>query len=183
MQGAIALDIETTGVNKATDTVTCVALVGKEFKLSWHMGPGYEHEVCRDQLKLHLDACREIYTYNGALFDIPFLQKYYEFNDEEVGSWMRKLMDPFYSAKSLLGWDCCPKLSVVLKLNGISPKISNGGEAIVMAREGRWEELREYCENDTSVTYDLLNRDLIVWVNDLSFIPRSIQPWKVSARQ
>ena len=178
MQGPLALDIETSGVNMQLDTITCVALVGENFKLSWHMGPGYDHEKCKQQLKLHLDACSKILTHKGALFDIPFVQKYYSFKDAEVGVWMLKLVDPFYSAKSLLGWGCCPKLSVILHLNGISPKTSSGCESVVMAREGRWEELRSYCENDTSVTYDLLNRYIIAWVNGLSYIPHARCPWK-----
>jgi len=179
MQGPIALDIETTGVNMNVDTITCVAIVGNDFHVSWHMGPGYDHEERKAQLRLHLNSCEKILTYNGTLFDIPFLQKFYDLEDKEVGTWMLKMVDPFYCAKSLLGWECCPKLAVVLKLNGIAPKTSSGCEAIVMAREGRWEELQSYCVNDTSITYDLLNRDLIAWVNGLSYMPHAERPWVV----
>lgn len=176
---AIALDIETTGVNMNVDTITCVAIVGEEFKDSWHMGPGYNHEQSRDKLKFYLDSCEKILVYNGALFDIPFLQKFYNFENCDVGNWMLKLVDPFYSARALLGRECCPKLSVILNLNGIAPKTSSGCEAIVMAREGRWEELRSYCENDTNVTYDLLNRNVMMWVSGLSYCPHSEHPWKL----
>lgn len=176
----LALDIETTGVNIDHDTITCVALVGEDFELSWHMGPGYDHETRREELKSHLDTCDRILTYNGALFDIPFLQRYYGFKNAEVGTWMLKMVDPFFSARSLLGREVCPKLSQILLLNHIQPKTACGSDAVIMAREGRWEELKDYCVNDTKITFDLLNRDSINWVSGLTYTPHKKLQWHVA---
>lgn len=177
---AIALDIETTGVNINEDTITCIALVSKEWQTCWHMGPGYDHEGKRKTLQDCLNNAETIIVYNGALFDIPFIQKFYNFTDKQVGQWMMKLMDPFFSARVLLGRGACPKLSQVLSLNGINPKTSSGLEAVNMAKEGRWEELADYCLNDTKVTHDLqYNRTVLRWVCGVAFEPHSVCQWKL----
>ena len=175
---AIALDIETTGVKLNEDTITCVALVSRDWSACWHMGPGYDHEEKKVFLKKSLDEAEEIIVYNGALFDIPFLQQFYEYADSEVGPWMLKLIDPFYSARAILGRGACPKLSQILSLNGIAPKTSSGLEAVIMAKEGRWEELADYCLNDTKVTYNLITDcNGIRWVGGIAYQPHSISQW------
>jgi len=177
---AVALDIETTGVKMNEDTITCVALVGEGWNACWHMGPGYNHMEKRELLRDCLNNAQSIIVYNGALFDIPFLQRFYNFEDGEVGPWMMKLIDPFYSARALLGRGACPKLSQILSLNGINPKTSSGLEAVNMAKEGRWEELADYCLNDTMVTYDLIhNRKEVNWVGCVAYEPHSVSQWKL----
>ena len=177
---AVALDIETTGVKMDIDTITCVALVSKNWHDCWHMGPGYNHSEKKELLKKYLNEAEKIIVYNGALFDIPFLQRFYAYENCEVGPWMMKLVDPFYSARVLLGRDACPKLSQILFLNGISPKTSSGLEAVNMAREGRWDELANYCLNDTKVTHDLVfNRNILSWVGGVAYQPHSTSQWRL----
>lgn len=168
---SVALDIETTGL-RATDLITCIAVAGEGWAMTWDMGPSYNHQQTAEQLGTILDESTSIYAYNGAKFDIPFIQRHFQFPDSRVGAWMLKLVDPLYAAQVLLGFEACPKLSAVLALNGVAAKTSSGTEAIAMARNGQWDRLRDYCANDTSVTYQLLERDELKWVHGLAFSKR-----------
>lgn len=175
----VALDIETTGLSLA-DTLTCIAIAGRDHCWTWCTGPGYNHEETKEAVEYQLNTAARILTYNGAAFDIPFLQKHFAWSDETVGSYMAKLIDPLYAARALLGYEACPKLSEVLLLNGIQPKTASGAEAIVMAREGRWEELADYCANDTRITYELLARAEVYWTQNLVFRNSSVAIWSSS---
>lgn len=67
----IFLDIETTGLSIYYDKVT---LVG------WTMGTQYQAYVAGDDdssLRRALSEARAIVTFNGSLFDLPFLRKYF----------------------------------------------------------------------------------------------------------
>jgi len=174
---SVALDIETTGLGPQ-DQITCVAIAGRYCAWVWTMGPGYDHEETKEAVAFQLNEAHRIYTYNGATFDIPFIQRHFDFPDDTVGRWMAKLVDPLYAARALLGYEACPKLSEVLLLNGIHPKTASGAEAITMAREGRWDELADYCANDTKVTFQLLDRPEIFWAKGLLFLPKSNRMWK-----
>ena len=171
-----ALDIETTGLS-LQDKITCVAIVKASCSWVWTFANEEVKQNSRQFIQEQLDSASVIYAYNGGTFDIPFLQREFGYSNETVGKWMMKLVDPLYSARALLGYEACPKLSQVLSLNGIQPKTSSGSEAVLMAQQNRWGELADYCLNDTTVTFDLLKRDTIVWTHGLKFIPRSKQVW------
>lgn len=173
----VALDIETTGLGPR-DTITCIAIAGKNWGLTWTMGPGYNHEETKVAVASQLEGASRIYTYNGASFDIPFLQRFFCYTDEEIGQWMQKLVDPLYAARALLGYEACPRLSEVLRLNEIDEKTSSGAEAVKMAAEGRWDDLAAYCAQDTVVTYKLLERECIYWTKGLAFAKSSKYLWQ-----
>jgi hypothetical protein len=82
-----------------------------------------------------------------------------------------------YAAKNLIGTKICAKLDVILALNGLPTKTSNGMEAVHMAREGRWEELREYCLSDTILTRNLMLSDPVFWVENLKYAPLTRCVW------
>jgi RNase_H superfamily len=172
----LALDIETTGLT-LKDKITCVAIVKKDMSWVWTFKNEEVKQNSRESIQEQLDSATVIYAYNGATFDIPFLQREFQFSNEVVGKWMLKLIDPLYAARALLGYEACPKLSDVLRLNGVQPKTSSGREAIEMAKEGRWDELADYCLNDTKVTFDLLAKERVYWTHNLQYVPRSHHVW------
>ena len=173
---ACALDIETTGLGPQ-DRITCVAIAGEGWSWIWTLKQDADRDNYKEHIQYQLDAASTIYAFNGATFDIPVLQREFNFTNQDVGRWMLKLVDPLYAARALLGFDACAKLSDILRLNGVEPKTSTGQQAIVMAREGRWEELASYCENDTRVTFELLSKDCIYWTHNLQFRPKSKGVW------
>lgn len=70
------LDIETTGLSRYYDTIT---LVG------WNMGGEYNLYIKGDdptRLRQALTEAKAIVTFNGSLFDVPFL--HYEFSDLQL---------------------------------------------------------------------------------------------------
>lgn len=173
-----AFDIETTGLGPA-DAITCVAIAGSNWSWVWHMGPGYNHEETRDEIKFQLDRAELLYAFNGASFDLPFMQRFFGYSDEDVGLWMAKLVDPLYAARGLLGYEACAKLAVILELNDMPPKCGSGSNAVDLAREGRWDELAEYCLGDAQLTYELMARDSIRWVRLLRFNKNSVGMWSM----
>ena len=49
----------------------------------------------------------------------------------------------------------------MLELNNLSSKTASGGDAIVMAREDRWDELVSYCLMDAKLTLSLCQLEWI----------------------
>lgn len=176
MTNGVALDIETTGLGPA-DTITCVAVCAGDWWLVWTVESD-DLWSTSSHIKEILDAAPLIYAYNGATFDIPFMQRCFGYSDETVGRWMAKLVDPLYAARAVLGCEACPKLAEVLALNGLEPKTASGADAIVMAREGRWKELVDYCVKDTALTRELLDRENVNWVKGLVYCPYAKHLWK-----
>ena len=175
----MAIDIETTGLSLA-DTITCIAITGDGWSWTWTMGhPDYNHEETKEAVKFQLDNASVIYAYNGTSFDLPFIQRFFGYSDETLGAWMLKLVDPLYAARALLGFGACPKLKQLLEMNDLHPKTASGAEAVDMAREGRWEELASYCLNDTVVTYELLDREKIVWTHGLVYSKGTRGLWRL----
>jgi hypothetical protein len=133
------------------------------------MGPGYNHEETREEVKNQLDWANVLYAFNGATFDLPVMQRFFGYSDDDVGRWMAKLVDPLYAARGLLGFEACAKLAVILELNGLPPKCGSGSNALDLARDGRWDELAEYCVGDAKLTWELLELPEVRWVCGLVF--------------
>jgi len=97
-------------------------------------------------------------TYNGKLFDIPFIigrlalcerpqdtgAFILEYNHFDIFEFIRKL------TKKRIALDTVSKL-----LGCKSLKTGSGVGAIDLARRGKWKELREYCSDDVDVTEGL----------------------------
>ena len=164
----LVLDIETTGLDRDKDNVTCVCFKAAGWTLVWP-NPERGHWATAAQMMELLDEADRIGGYNIVSFDIPFLATFFGFTDEQVGRWIRKSLDPLFCARALLGFDCCPKLSTVLELNGAPPKSGTGADALALAREERWDELASYCMQDVASTYELLMRERIEWTGGLEF--------------
>ena len=147
--------------------MTCVCVWDGSSGRSW------TPPLDRDAIVETLGAASQIWTYNGAQFDLPVLARCLGVDLETHGAWQRKLVDPLHGARALLGTRACAKLSVVLELNGLESKSASGAEAVVMAREGRWRELEDYCMQDTRLTYELIAQPCILWPGGLRWVQGS----------
>ena len=145
--------------------ITCVCVCGEDWERVWVK----EIEVAA--VVSVLNRASRIYAWNGAHFDLPFMQRVWKLSDTQVGLWMSKLVDPLYVASGLVNmWE---KLQSVLERNGLAGKCGTGAEAVQLARDGKWDELGKYCLVDTRQTYLLLaNRDSILYNDRITFILR-----------
>lgn len=154
-----ALDIETDGLGPDC-RVTCVCVWDGRRGWAW-TGDVAAH---RAAIEAVLGAASEIWAFNGAHFDLPVLARCL---GSDQGPWQRKLVDPLLSARALFGTGACCKLATLLELNGLESKSASGAEAVVMAREGRWRELEDYCMQDTRLTFELMQLEAVRWPGGL----------------
>lgn len=148
----LAVDIETTGLDPRVDDVTCACAFDPEGGISRAFVFGRDGGAAgREEFLALLDAAPRLCAFNGVRFDLPFLARRWGLDAGRVGGWVRKLVDPFEASKLALGRTF--SLDRLLAANGLSGKTGSGLQAVYMAREGRWDELAEYCMHDTRVTH------------------------------
>jgi len=172
----ISFDLETTGLG-VHDTITAVALVGPGFEAAYTFGPNDSFHANRAAILDTLNRAELLCSFNGPSFDIPMLQRCFGLDDKTVGSWMRKIVDPLYACKGILGTGFCDKLDVILALNGLQAKTSSGLEAVAMARDGRWDALADYCLSDTKLTRELVLCTPVYWTHELQYAPLTRGVW------
>jgi hypothetical protein len=154
----LAFDLETTGLNPREALITCAAVSDP--------GAGLERVFFFARLKddrlvpmlddaeefmLLLDQADRLCAFNGARFDLPFIEHCLRPGPERVLSWRLKLHDVFEACKLALGVTFT--LDALLAHNSIPGKTGSGCNAIQLAEEGRWDALGEYCLNDTRKTH------------------------------
>lgn len=146
----LAFDLETSGLDPEVDEVTCACAydpdAGVDLTFYFRGGAGDTPEA----FFALLDQSPRLCAFNGARFDLPFLQARYAIPDARVGRWALKLYDVYEACR--LGFDSGFSLNALLAANGLDSKTGTGGDAVVLAREGRWEELGAYCRQDTVKT-------------------------------
>jgi len=101
-----------------------------------------------------------IITFNGKNFDVPVLEKYFKFNLSKIRHY-----DIFEEIQERLGRRM--GLDPIAQANLGLKKSSHGLEAIKMFREGRIQELKDYCTQDVKVTkeiYELIKRQQFLWI-------------------
>jgi hypothetical protein len=152
----LAFDIETTGVRMGVDRVTCACAYDpangvEETFLFKPEDSDPESLAKREGLMRLLDAAPRLCAFNGVRFDVAFLARSWGVPGERAGGWVRKLVDPFEASKLALRHTF--SLDRLLGCNGLQGKTGSGLQAVVMAEEGRWEELGEYCMHDTRMTH------------------------------
>ena len=162
----LAFDIETMGLSMHHHEIT-VAAVYDPSKNIRHCYNFYRHRHDRarwqrevDDFLRTLDEARTLCTFNGIRFDIPFIQTQFKVDPERVGRWVLKTVDLFHRWKLLR--DRTFSLDKLLIANGLPVKTSKGCFAIDMAREGRWQELEDYCMNDTILTHLVSSKERLV---------------------
>ncbi|MDD5430696.1 MAG: ribonuclease H-like domain-containing protein [Candidatus Pacebacteria bacterium] len=106
----------------------------------------FENEL--DKLSPILQNAGLIIGFASNRFDIPLLNKYYNFNLEKIES-----LDILDDIESRLGHRI--GLDQLAQTNLKIGKTHHGLEAIKLYKEGNLEELKNYCLNDVKITKDL----------------------------
>ena len=154
----LAFDLETTGLDPRTDKITCASAydpdagIDRAFLLCAGEDPA--------EFLALLDSADRLCAFRGGGFDLPFLQHSLGVPAARVRSWRLKLHDVFEGCQLALGVTF--SLDALLAANGLEGKTGSGREAIVMARDGRWDELARYCLHDARVTHRVSCLDRIL---------------------
>ena len=158
----LAFDIETLGLldEVPLPEITCVCMCDDDgndycFRI-WKDPNRAKNEEALVQL---LDRAEIICGYNAVLFDLEYIRRVMAVSDEKMTAWVRKCLDPYMYARCITGTPC--KMQHMLELNKLSSKTASGGDAIVMAREDRWDELVSYCLMDAKLTLSLCQLEWI----------------------
>lgn len=155
----LSFDLETTGLDPRTDLITCAAAydpdasIQRVFFFAQDDGVGGLSPALQDaeEFMALLDAADRLCAFNGARFDLPFIQHQLGASAGRVLRWRLKLHDVFVACKWGLGITF--PLQALLELNGLPGKTGSGAEAVQLARDGRWQQLGDYCLNDTVLTH------------------------------
>ena len=164
----LAFDLETSGLDPRRHLITCAAVSDPEAGLERvfffaRLEAGGELVPALDdaeEFMAMLDAADRLCAFNGARFDLPFLQHQLGAPAGRLAAWRRKLHDVFEGCKLALGVTF--PLRDPLDLNGLPGKTGSGADAVGLARAGDWARLGEYCLNDTRVTHRVSSLDRIL---------------------
>jgi hypothetical protein len=152
----LSFDIETTGL-AITDTITTACAYDPENNIhKTFIFPLKDNPM--EFIKL-LDAAPALCAFNGAQFDIPFIQKEWGIPNEQVAKWRLKLFDIYETCKIVFKQGF--SLNQLLLANNIHVKTGTGKEAIVLAAQSKWLELGDYCMQDTIKTYKVSTLPLV----------------------
>ena len=146
----LAFDLETTGLDPAAHAVTCACAYDPLSGIDVTFFPPLGDDL--QPFFALLDAAPVLCAFNGARFDIPFLQTRYQLPEERVRPWILKLYDVYEACRLAFGAGF--SLNALLDANGLESKTGSGREAITLAEQGRWDELGAYCRMDTVKTYE-----------------------------
>lgn len=94
------------------------------------------------------ESCDFMVGYNSDHFDIPLLDKYYQGNLNNI-----KSIDLMVEIKKSFGKR--PKLDNVAAGTLGRNKISHGIQAVEWWKQGKFEEVKKYCEEDVIITKDI----------------------------
>lgn len=177
----LAIDIETMGLHKHKKecpiTMICIYdqinHIQESFPFLLCIDPNTGlvtdaelYEKLKQKLLVRLQNAQQIASYNGVLFDLPFIASQFHIPDHILSSWILKTIDIFYSVKMTLNKYF--KLKDILSANQLEEKSADGLQAIEWARMGEIQLLQEYCMQDTVLTWKLCNLEQVI-------IPSQIQ--------
>jgi hypothetical protein len=160
----LAFDIETLGLlhESPLPEITCVCMCDDNSSEYCFQIWGSPDRLKNEEAVIQLlnDTCT-IAGYNAVLFDLEYIRRGFvtSISDEQMTAWVRKCLDPFMYALCISATPC--KLQRMLEMNNLASKTASGGDAIVMARDGRWEELLSYCLMDAKLTLALCKLEWI----------------------
>jgi len=162
----IVMDIETLGRMNETPlpAITCACIMdmesGREISLRLYNVTAEELEINRTTLLDTLDLAECIIGFNIILFDLEYIQKWFvdQVSESRLNHWIQKSIDPFLFMKSVFKETC--SLDHLLTINKKSQKSGSGSNAIVLANNGKWDELLDYCMTDVKLTASLFVNDL-----------------------
>ena len=175
----LAFDIETKGLDpkKNRITVICTECVFTGEKKSYEFEQLYfekqkalmipddqdrdaELMIIDDQYNLMVqdiidtfNKAHSLCAYNGIRFDIPFMAEALKLDNAMVASWVVKCSDILEVTRMVHGKTC--KLDLLCQANNLPMKSASGLEAIKMAEDGRFHDLKSYCADDVTILCNL----------------------------
>lgn len=160
----LAFDIETTGLKPGRDKITIVCTedfqtgrqTSYEFGRLEAAGDVDGYERAKSEMLEELTGATTLCAFNGLAFDIPFIAKTFQVDEDVVASWKRKLSDIFVHCKRMYMHTF--SLNLLCEKNNVPVKISSGLQAIEWAREQNWDALKEYCEADVAILNKLYHK-------------------------
>lgn len=162
----LAFDIETKGLDARKHDITVVCTQNfytnerKVYEFA-KVKANDPHSLCklREELIADFDKAESLCAFNGVRFDIPFLHKALQIPDATVVTWLIKTTDILEACRlNVYGPRHTFGLNLLCEVNGVNVKSSTGLQAIIMANEQRWADLKEYCEDDVQILCDLYKR-------------------------
>ena len=154
LRSMVAFDIETEGFNPLKQRITAAAVYdgcGMCKVFVFKNEDAEEDALLRDEFIEILEAAPRLCAFNGIRFDIPYIIRHWNLDPVLADRWVRKTLDIFEACK--LGLCQTFKLSQLLAVNNMESKTGSGAEAVMLAKEKRWDELGAYCMQDTRLTY------------------------------
>lgn len=154
----LAFDLETTGLDASVDQITCAAVYDPQAGIErvFFFPLGDDPEIFMGLL----DGAERLCSFNGAGFDLRFIATQFRPSQARVIAWRLKLHDIFVACK--WGAGVSFPLQALLDANSLPGKTGSGRDAIALFEEGRWDELGEYCMNDTKMTHEVSSLDCII---------------------
>jgi len=158
----LVFDIETMGLDSRKHAVTVVStqdyLSGKTVSYEFarvraetpHLLPSLTQEMI-----LAFEEASSLCAFNGVRFDLPFMRNAFHIDDATISRWVLKTSDILECSRLLHA--ATFSLDLLCQTNGIPTKISSGLQAIFMATEERWQDLRDYCEDDVTILCRMYN--------------------------
>lgn len=159
----LALDIETTGLDKNKNKITLVCTedfitrkrCAYEFARVEANGTAEEYKQLQEKLIADISGAKSLTVFN-ANFDLPFIQVQFNVPAATVKSWFDKTSDILAHSKTR--YKQTFPLQLLCEVNGIVGKSSTGTAAIKMAQEHKFDELLEYCQDDVRILVDLFRK-------------------------
>ena len=155
----LTIDIETMGLmhHKPLPPMTCACLYDgtTEVRLLF---VGIDERTFDDnasKLLALLDEAPVLAGFNAVLFDLPYIAKLLDIEYDRLEGWKAKCIDPYLGMRSTLHTTC--KLQRLLDMNELGSKTGSGSDAIGLARDGKLQELLDYCMMDVLLTHALCN--------------------------
>lgn len=164
----LAFDIETTGLDRerCQVTVVCTEDFRTGERIAYEFGRvaaegdcGLQRARLAAALVAAFDGAESLCAFNGVRFDVPFLFKALQLPEATVAAWLVKTTDILEACRlEVFGPRHTFSLNLLCEHNGVQVKSSSGCEAVRMAAQGRWQELRDYCADDVRILCDLYRR-------------------------
>lgn len=154
MTNVISFDIETEGVDIENDDITVACIYNPLRKRTFYFRhPDHDRQENIEEFLGELDRAHMLISFNGVYFDIPFIARKFDVEAGRYTAWVCKTFDYFMICKLVFESSC--SLNKLLEKNGLSPKSSTGMQAVLWAREGKWDDIAEYCMDDCRLTYEV----------------------------
>jgi len=151
----LCFDIETTGLDATRDEVTmvCTKDLATSEQKSYNFGVLSSQDTSAtalvQQVIKDFDEADCLCAFNGIRFDFPFMQQALDIHEDIITRWVLKTVDPLEFLR--LSGHRTSSLDKICIHNNIASKSSTGLRAIEMARDGLWDELEQYCQQDVSI--------------------------------